>query len=128
MLDAETLVNEWTWKTPAMRQMTIAVCRLALDKDDFSALDLPVQGEREHGGQGIAGSVFRSLAEAKIIEPVGTWSTDGSEFYQRRVRNANGNPVGVWRGADKALARALLRRHAPELVPDPAQMELWGAV
>ena len=127
MLDAETVVNEWQWKTPAMKAMTIAVCRLALSADEFSALDLPVQGEAEHGGQGIAGSVFRSLAEAKIIEPVGAWSSDGSEFYQRRVRNKNGNPVGVWRGADKALVRALLRRHAPDLAPDSVQMELWGA-
>jgi hypothetical protein len=91
--------------------MTRAVLHLALERGvigEFSAMDLAEHGEEAHGGSGIAGSVFRQLAEAQIIAPVGAF-IDG-EFYQRRVRNAAGNPVGVWRLAEHGLAAALLER------------------
>ena len=111
---AEVLVQEWTWKTPAMRDMTFAVCRLALNRGvggEFSALDLPAHGAGEQGGSGIAGSVFRQLVDAEIIGPVGAF-IDG-QFYQKRLRNENGNPIGVWRLKNAGLARALIDRHAP---------------
>lgn len=125
--DAETLVNQWTWKTPAMRSMTISVCRLALARGlsgEFSALDLASRGAGEHGGTGIAGSVFRQLADAGIISPVGTF-VEG-QFYQRRVRNAGGNPIGCWRLANAGLARAMLARHDRPL-PKPVQLDLIPA-
>jgi hypothetical protein len=122
-----TLLKEWTWKTPAMRAMTLAVCRLALARGvggEFSALDLPAHGAEEHGGTGIAGSVFRQLAEAGILAPAGAF-VDG-EFLQRRVRNAGGNPVGVWKLRHPGLARALIARHEPQ-PPPMRQMELVEA-
>jgi len=123
--DCGTLVNEWTWKTPAMRRMTLAVCRLALDRGtggEFSALDLSAHGADEHGGTGIAGSVFRQLADAGILAPVGTFA--GGEFFQKRVRNAGGNPIGVWCLKHPGLARALIGRHDKPL-PKPEQIELF---
>ena len=113
-----TLVKEWTWKTTAMRDMTVAVCRLALERGlacEFSALDLGEHGADAHGGTGIAGSVFRQLAEDGIIGRVGGF-IDG-EFVQRRVHNAGGNPTGLWRLAHPGLARALIARHAPVEAP-----------
>lgn len=123
---ADVLVREWTWKTPAMRDMTLAVCRLALargTREEFSALDLAAHGAAAHGGSGIAGSVFRQLADANVIAPVGVFA-DG-EFLQRRVRNENGNPVGVWRLKERGLALALLRAHGTPQ-PAPVQAELFG--
>jgi hypothetical protein len=123
-----TLLTEWTWKTPAMRDMTLAVCRLALARGvtgEFSALDLATHGADRHGGTGIAGSVFRQLAEAGIIGPVGAF-VDG-EFLQRRVRNDGGNPIGLWRLTHPGLARALIAAHAPESAP-LRQMELVEAM
>ena len=120
----ETLVREWTWKAPAMRDMTLAVCRLALARGvagDFSAMDLADHGADAHGGTGIAGSVFSQLAEAGIIGPVG--AIVDNEFIQHRVRNACGNPIGLWRLTHPGLARALIAAHAPESVP-MRQMEL----
>ena len=107
----EILVREWAWKTPAMKEMTLAVCEIALRHglQEFSALDLPEHGADAHGGTGIAGSVFRLLADAGIIAPVGTF-IDG-EFYQKRVRNAGGNPIGQWRLAHRGLAEALIAVH-----------------
>jgi hypothetical protein len=125
---AETILREWTWKTPAMRDMTLAVCRLSLDRGvggEFSALDLAEHGSDAHGGTGIAGSVFRQLAEAGIVAPVGAF-VDG-EFLQRRVRNAGGNPIGLWKLAHPGLARALIAAHAPRPVP-MRQMELCEAM
>jgi len=127
-LDPAVLVNEWTWKTPAMRQMTLAVCRLALGSAsgrEFSALDLEDHGAAAHGGSGIAGSVFRSLCEAGIIEPAGVWA-DG-QFLQKRVRNAHGNPIGMWHLSNPALARALVQRHAPAAAK-VEQPEFWTSV
>lgn len=120
---ADTLVQEWTWKTPAMRDMTMAVCRLAMARGQgtFSALDLQMHGAGEHGGTGIAGSVFRQLADAGIIAPVGVF-VDGA-FIQKRQRNAGGNPIGVWRLANHSLAAALVARHAPA-APAHQQVEM----
>lgn len=117
---AEILLQEWTWKTPAMKRMTLAVCRLALARGiqgEFSAMDLSDHGEIQHGGTGIAGSVFRLLADAGIIAPVGVFSE--GEFLQRRVRNSGGNPIGVWRLAHHGKAWALIQAHDPA----PARIE-----
>lgn len=125
---APVLLRQWVWKTPAMRQMTLDVARLALERGaerPFSALDLPRHGEDAHGGSGIAGSVFRQLADAEVIQPVGGWLEDGT-FVQRRVRNANGNPVGVWRLRHAYLAAALLRQHGQTWRGEPRQLELAG--
>ena len=127
-LDAITL-TEWEWKTPAMKAMTLAACHLALARGilgKFSALDLPVHGESEQGGSGIAGSVFRRLANEGIIAPVGVTLTDGA-FFQERVRNAGGNPIGVWRIRNATLARTLLERHTPAPVTTAAQLEFARA-
>ena len=124
-----TLLKEWTWKTPAMRDMTLSVCRLALARGTvgtFSALDLQNHGADAHGGTGIAGSVFRQLAEAGIIGPVGGF-VDG-EFLQRRVHNAGGNPLGLWRLTHPGLARALIARHAPAPEAPMRQMTLMEAM
>ena len=123
---AEILVQEWTWKTPAMRDMTMEVCRLALARgqESFTAMDLPAHGEDAHGGSGIAGSVFRQLVDAGILAAVGVF-VDGS-FVQLRKRNACGNPIGVWRLANHGLASALVARHAPAVVKVPVQAELVG--
>jgi hypothetical protein len=124
-MDDAVLVNEWTWKTPAMRDMALAVCRLALARGavgEFSALDLPTHGADQHGGSGIAGSVFRQLKAAGIIARVGV-DVDGT-WYPRNVVNANGNPVGVYRLRSAALATALIERHAPGSVPTLKQLVL----
>jgi hypothetical protein len=117
--DPETILKEWTWKTQAMKDMTVSVCRLALDRGlggHFSALDLTNHGACAHGGTGIAGSVFRQLAEAGIIGPVGAF-VDG-QFFQKRVRNPGGNPIGVWRLKSPGLALTLLRLHDPKPVQE----------
>ena len=121
----EILLTEWTWKTAAMREMAVAVCRLALARGlggEFSALDLAQHGAGAHGGTGIAGSVFRILADAGIIGPVGGF-LDG-EFLQRRVRNPGGNPIGIWRLAHPGLAHALIEAHAPKEAQPKEQMEM----
>lgn len=124
--DVETVLAQWTWKTPAMKAMTLEVCRVALDRGlggEFSALDVGPRGADAQGGTGVAGSVFRQLADAGVIGPAGTF-VDG-EFFQRRIRNAGGNPIGLWRLESPGLARALLRVHgAPR--PAPVQ-ETFGA-
>jgi hypothetical protein len=124
-----TLLTEWTWKTPAMRDMTLAVCRLALARGvagEFSSMDLPQHGADAHGGTGIAGSVFKQLTLSGIIRPVGLWVA--GEYIQRRVRNACGNPVGVWSVLNPSLARALIARHAPAPEAPMRQMELVEAM
>jgi len=130
-------LNEWTWKTPAMKAMTLAVCRLALARGiagKFSANDLDTvlyktadgrvdyahNKAEKHGGTGIAGSVFGQLVRAGIIAPVGVLLNDGA-FFQERVRNAGGNPVGVWRLRHPGLCQALIRVHAPAEVKEPVQ-------
>jgi hypothetical protein len=127
MPSRQTVLEEWTWKTQAMRAMTLAVVRLAWARGtggEFSALDLPDHGADAHGGVGIAGSVFRLLAEAGIIARVGVF-VDG-QFFPRTVRNAGGNPISLWRLAHPGLARALLERYG-EPPPRPVQMELCVA-
>jgi len=122
---AEATVAEWTWKTTAMRDMTVAVCRLAIERGvsgEFSALDLPVHGADEHGGTGIAGSVFRVLADHDIIAAVGVFV--GGQFFAKTIRNAGGNPVKFWRLKSPSLARELLRRHDPDAAPAPRQEEM----
>jgi len=122
---ADVVIHEWTWKTPAMKAMTLAVARLAIERGnrEFSALDLPTHGADDHGGTGIAGTVFGQLAKAGIIAPVGG-IIDG-EFVQRIVRNAHGNRIGVWRLAHGGLARALIRAHDSKPPPgEPVQLDL----
>ena len=104
----EAQVLQWQWKTPAMRAMTLAVCRLALarGRESFSANDLP---EMDHGGTGIAGAVFHRLVKDGLLARVGHFS--GGTFYQLRVKNPGGNPIGVYRLECGGLARALLRAH-----------------
>jgi hypothetical protein len=123
----EGLVNQWTWKTPAMRDMTLAVCRLALDRGlggEFSALDLPLRGAHDQGGTGIAGTVFRHLKEARIIARVGVFV--GDTFYPRSVINDGGNPVGVYRLAHPGMARALVEVHSPGEIGEAKQLELMA--
>lgn len=123
----EVVVNEWTWKTPAMKRMTLDVCRLAINRGiggEFTALDLPTHGAEDHGGTGIAGTVFGQLAKAGILAPVGGF-IDG-EFVQRIVRNAHGNRIGVWRLAHPGLARALIKAHDTQPPPgEPVQTDLF---
>lgn len=121
----EATLNEWQWKTPAMKAMTLAVCKLALARGvagEFSARDLPTHGAEAHGGSGIAGSVFRQLIKAGIIAVVGKF-VDGT-FYPQVKLNAAGNKIGVYRLAHPGLCRALLNRHAPESVTEPHQEEM----
>lgn len=122
----EAAVNQWTWKTLSMRDMALAVCRLALQRGsngEFSALDLPVHGAHDQGGTGIAGTIFRQLKDAGIIARVGVF-VDG-KFYPKNVVNAGGNPVGVYRLAHPGLARALIRAHSPGEIPSAHQLSLF---
>ena len=123
----EATLVQWTWKTPAMREMALAVCRLAIARGhsgEFSAVDLPSHGEEAHGGSGSAGSVFRQLKDAGIIARVGVFV--GSTFYPRTIPNAGGNPVGVYRLQNYGLAEALIRAHAPGERRELVQPELPG--
>ena len=109
--DPAIIVREWTWKTEAMREAMRAVLECGLSGDGvatFSALDVPLRGASAQGGTGILGSVFRQLADLGILAPVGAFA--GGQFCQFRVRNARGNPVGVWRLGNRGLAEALLMR------------------
>jgi hypothetical protein len=121
---SEASIHQWQFKTPAMRRMTIAACRLALERGprEFSALDLPSHGAEAHGGSGIAGSVFRQLIEAGIIAAVGYH--DGTTFFPKVEINAAGNKIGVYRLANGGLCRALLRVHDPHVALPPKQLEL----
>lgn len=114
---AEAIILQWSWKTPAMKAMTLAVCRLALERGargtEFSANDLP---DFAHGGAGIAGAIFQRLARDGVLAPVLVW--DGTSYSQKYVRNAGGNRIGLWRLANAALARRALEVHGqpePEL-------------
>jgi hypothetical protein len=120
----EATLQEWAWKTPAMKAMTLAVCRLALDhsRAEFSAMDLPMHGELAQGGSGIAGSVFRQLVKTGIIAPVGTFDSAGA-FYPKIVLNACKNKIGVYRLAKPGLCRALLAAHSPRQ-PNPPDEQL----
>lgn len=102
----EAIIEQWTWKTDAMKTMTLAICRLALLGADFSANDLAEFG---HGGQGICGAIFSRLAADGVIAPVGSFVDE--EFVQKYVRNAGGNRIGVWRLKSGSLARRALAVH-----------------
>lgn len=111
---AEARELQWTWKSPAMAAMAVAVCRLAIARggETFSANDLTLA---EHGGSGICGSIFRRLATDEVIAPVGMIA-DG-KFHQLTVKNPGGNHVGVWRLKSYARALRLIEVHAR--VPEP---------
>lgn len=93
-----------------MEAMAVAVCRLAIERagQEFSANDLTLA---EHGGQGIAGSIFRTLADNEVIAPVGTFDA-AKQFQPKYVTNAGGNPVRVWRLVSYARALRLINLHA----------------
>lgn len=129
----EAALRQWAWKTPAMKAMTLAVCRLALERagSEFSANDLPefIGGKTAsvHGGQGVAGAIFHRLIADGILARVGRFEcasrTGQPTFYPKVVLNAGGNKVGVYRLACSARARTLLRVHGqPE--PELKQVEM----
>jgi hypothetical protein len=100
---AEARELQWVWKTPAMAAMAVAVCRLAIERagQEFSAKDVKLP---DHGGQGIAGAIFKRLADDEVLSPVGSF--DGAaKFLPKYVTNEGGNPIRVWRL--KSYARAL---------------------
>lgn len=105
--------------------MLLAVVHLALDRDEFSASDLPA--EMVHGGNGIAGSVFAELMRQEIIERVGL--LQGKDFLQKVVKtNREGRKaakVGVYRLRDQAKAEAFLR--AKHGTKELKQGELMGS-
>ena len=107
---AEARELQWTWKTPAMEVMTVAICTLAIERGvagEFSANDLP---EFEHGGQGICGSIFRRLVEDGVLARVGSFA--GATFVPKIVTNAGGNMIKVYRLASHARATTLVRIHS----------------
>lgn len=119
----EAVIHEWAWKTPAMSRMTVAVVELALasargesEIAEFSANDLPE--ELDHGGQGIAGSVFKWLKRDGIIARVRL--ADGNPKF---VYNAGKNPVGVYRLQSEPLALELLSRHSAAPGPEPVAVQ-----
>jgi hypothetical protein len=107
----EAVVNEWTWKTEAMRQMSVDLCRLALERGEqgkFSALDLPKRGADDQGGTGIAGSVIGTFAHRDLIAVYGV--EVGGKFYAEKVTNAGGNPINCYRLANRRAVEQLLAR------------------
>ena len=120
-IDAATIL-QWEYKTPAMREMIIQVLRVALARDTFTTNDLPIHGEREHGGSGIAGTIIHRLSKEGILSAVGVF--DGPDFIPRTVKNPGGNKIGVWRLNNSSLARTLLDRHSPELSGKTEQLGL----
>ena len=119
---ADATIAQWTWKTPAMKAMTLAVCRLALarGRGEFSANDLP---EFDHGGGGVAGAIFNRLAKDGVIGPV--CHPEGGALVQNTVRNAGGNRIGVWRLVCAARAQRALEVHG-ERVERFVQPELMA--
>ena len=123
-LDAQ--INEWTWKTPAMRAMTLDVCRLALARGmdgEFSALDCQHRGAFAQGGTGIAGSVFTQLRKNGVIGFAVIWA-DGQAF-PKTVINDGGNPIRLYRLLSPSLARALIHRHSPAEYSPAVQTEMF---
>lgn len=109
---AEARELQWMWKTPAMGAMAVMICRLALERGaqgEFSANDLPAHKAAQHGGSGIAGSIFKRLASDEVLCPVGLF-VDG-KFMQKVTFNAGGNRIGVWRLLNAARAQRLIRVH-----------------
>jgi hypothetical protein len=128
---------QFLWKTEAMLRMAVAAVDLALygseragdalregaqsdsrggcaprNEDwngEFAADDLPA--DLEHGGSGIAGSVFAVLVNNGIIERVRV-TVGGQMFYKERASRREGRKdakVKVFRCADRAKAQAFLR-------------------
>lgn len=115
---------QWLWKTAAMMNMAASLVQLALAQEEFAADDLPAH--LEHGGSGIAGSVFAVLVNRGIIRRAGLWQ--GTEFYgKERPSHRAGRKdakVKVFHLADGFKARAFLKAkhqykelHQPELIP-----------
>lgn len=109
-----------------MAAMSVAICELAIKRGaqgEFSANDIKLD---DHGGSGIAGSVFKRLAKDEVLCPVVIWA--GTDHQQKYVRNAGGNKVGVWRLKNLARAQRLLALHSKmPVVASPLQTELLTA-
>lgn len=92
-----------------MLAMARAVVELAFSLPEFAADDLPA--EMEHGGGGIAGSIFAVLVNRGIIKRAGIWS--GQEFYgKERASRRSGRKdakVKVYVLADAGKAYSFLR-------------------
>jgi hypothetical protein len=101
--------TQWLFKTQAMTEMAIEVCKLALEGREFSANDLVLD---DHGGSGIAGSVFRTLAAHGAIAPV--FHYYGCAQVQKTVRNGGGNRIGVWKLNCERTARRIASLPKPE--------------
>ena len=119
---ADAQLTEWLWKTEAMEKMAVALVTLALALPEFGADDLPP--DTDHGGHGIAGSIFDKLASNGIVTRAGIWS--GTEFFPKirgsKAPGRKGSPIGVWKLADRGKALAFLR--AKHRHRDLAQAEL----
>ena len=115
-------LTQWQWKTEPMLNMAIAIVQLALDRGnlplaqcEFAADDLPQ--DMEHGGTGIAGSIFARLEQNGIIKRVGIWRADEdgakSTFYgKERASRREGRKAAklkVYELADFAKAKAFLK-------------------
>ena len=119
---------QWTWKTPAMAAMAVAICELALQRGaarEFSANDLPIHTAIEHGGTGICGSIFKRLLEDGVVVRAGFFDAD-RKFCPKITTNAGGNKIGVYRLASHAKASALIRIHKAAPVEPPKQTDLAG--
>lgn len=123
---AEAREVQWMWKTPAMEAMAVAVCKLALERGmarEFSANDLP---EFAHGGQGIAGAIFKRLIEDQVLTRVGMFDSE-RKFQPKIVTNAGGNKIGVYRLASHARASAMVRLHSARADARPTTEEFKQA-
>lgn len=105
---------QWTWKTPAMEAMAVAICKLALERGaarEFSANDLPIHTAIEHGGTGICGSIFKRLLEDGVLVRAGMFDSE-RKFQPKIAVNAGGNKIGVYRLANHAKAATLIKLHS----------------
>ena len=122
---ADIALKEWVFKNDHMRRMACDICDLAIKRGllPFSANDLPRHGEKEQGGSGIAGTLFKQLSEQlHIIAPV--CFAVGDKLIQDYENNEGGNKIGMWRlnpNGGMARASALLRSHGRK---DEKQQEL----
>lgn len=101
--------TQWLFKTDAMTAMAIEICKLALHGWPFSANNIELEN---HGGSGIAGSVFRTLAAHGAIKPIVFFN--GAGYTQKTVKNAGGNRIGVWMIDSHATARRIASLPHPE--------------